>query len=118
MTIEDNLRVQLEQADPGDLIDVIVVLENSAVQSRSGPVDPSNIAAGRMLFAKQADELLKSAINDASRKSGQSCEDLTVFARLASARLTAPAKLVKHLATHPLVASIGLASDKAFKKPD
>ena len=108
MTVDCNLQVQLDQAAPDDLFDVILILKHSAILSKSGPVDPSNIAAGRKTFAKHASKMLTDVIKDASRKSGKSYTDLTIFDHMASAQLCAPVKLVEQLAAHPFVASIKL----------
>lgn len=109
MTIDSNLQIHLDQPDSDDLIDIIVILDASAIHAKSGPVDPSNLRAGRKMFAETACNLLNSAIEDASEKSGQEHAKLTIFDNVASARLLAPAELIRHLGQHPSVASIRLA---------
>jgi hypothetical protein len=112
LAIESNLQIQLDQSDPDDLIEVIVILKTSAILSKSGPVDPANLMAGRKRFARTASNLLTDVIEEASRKSGQASTELTIFDHVASARLCAPVELIRHLGRHPAVASIGLALDK------
>ena len=111
MAIDNNLQIQLDQSGPDDLIEVILILETSAIISESGSVDPSNIMKGRRIFASTANSMLNNVIRDASRQSGQASTDLTIFDHMASASLSAPAELIRQLGQHPSVASICLASD-------
>ena len=72
---------------------------------------PSRITAARRRFAVNAKDLLVGVISDVSNQSEKASTDINIFGKLASARLRAPVEMVKYLAAHPLVASVGLISD-------
>lgn len=72
---------------------------------------PSRITAGRRRFAVSAKEVLAGVISDVSNQSGKTSTDINILGNMASARLRAPVEMVKYLAAHPLVASVGLVSD-------
>ena len=89
LPIDHKLQILLDQASPDDLIDIIFILEASAVKSESLPIDPSDIMAGRKSFAEHAEKMLAEIIREASEHTGKTSADLKIFDHMASARLRA-----------------------------
>ena len=115
LAIDKALQTRLDRASPDDPMDVIVVLDSSAVTTDFQPVDPADIKGGRDRFAREASRTLTGIVDDAARRCRQSAADVEIFDRLASARLRAPAKMVAFLGSHPSVASIRLTSPDTEK---
>jgi len=111
VTIDCELQSQLDQAEADDLIAIILILKASAVMAESPAIEPANLAEGRKRFARNATKLLNDVIQVASGQCGKIPAEQTIFGHMASARLCAPARLIEHMAEHPAVATIGLASD-------
>lgn len=110
MAVDPQLLQRLELADYGELLDIIFILDVSAMESTESSHEALSVKEQRKAFAATAKEKIHELIRWASDQSGAEGRNVHVLDYMATARMTAPANLVKCLARHPSVATIGLAS--------
>ena len=109
MSIDPQLQKLLETLADEDMVEVLFLIDADAVQSPETHNGSTDILASRKRFAEQAEKVLYEVIDHASLHSGSECAEKQLFRHMASARITASVAVIRHLAEHPAVATIGLA---------